>query len=153
MQKVIKTLTVSALLLAVTSCSSLKFPGVYRISVQQGNIVDQEMIDQLRVGMTRRQVRFVMGSPLIEDTFNPNRWDYYYSLRTGDGRLLDRHIKLTFDGETLAAFEGDLEATMPSLSPEEVKKEVDREDTAMPQDLFDDVMQDEDADVEPSDEP
>lgn len=153
MQKVIKTLTVSALLLAMTSCSSLKFPGVYRISVQQGNIVDQEMVDQLEVGMTRRQVRFVMGSPLIEDTFNPDRWDYYYSLRTGDGRVFTRHLKLLFEGDTLASFDGDLESETPSLSPEEVKKEVENEDTAMPEDLFEDVLQDEDAEVEPAEEP
>lgn len=67
-------------LLALAGCS---FPGVYKIDIQQGNVVTQDMIDQLRPGMTRRQVRFIMGNPLIQDTFNTNRWDYLYSLQPG----------------------------------------------------------------------
>ena len=70
-------------LLALAGCS---FPGVYKIDIQQGNVVTQDMIDQLRPGMTRRQVRFIMGNPLIQDTFNTNRWDYLYSLQPGGGK-------------------------------------------------------------------
>src|SRR5690606_17744119 len=64
--------------LAIAGCS---FPGVYKIDIQQGNVVTQDMINQLRPGMTRRQVRFIMGNPMITDTFHPNRWDYLYSIQ------------------------------------------------------------------------
>ncbi len=141
MQKVINTAILGALLLAIAGCSSLKFPGVYRINVQQGNIIDQEMVEQLEIGMTRRQVRFVMGTPLIEDTFNPNRWDYYYSLRRGDGSLSDKHIQLNFDGDVLASMEGDLEPETPEVSPEEVKEEVDNQGAEMPEDPFEAIEQ------------
>ena len=60
-------------LFALAGCS---FPGVYKVDIQQGNVVTQDMIDQLRPGMTRKQVRFIMGNPLITDTFHANRWDY-----------------------------------------------------------------------------
>jgi outer membrane protein assembly factor BamE len=144
MQKVINALVFSALLVALAGCSSLKFPGVYRISVQQGNIIDQEMVDQLEIGMTRRQVRFIMGSPLIEDTFNPNRWDYYYSLRRGDdGELSTKHVKLIFEGDSLASLEKDIDTPPPSVSPEEVKEEVDQEDAVMPEDPFKEIEQEE----------
>ncbi|MEE4108553.1 MAG: outer membrane protein assembly factor BamE, partial [Halieaceae bacterium] len=59
--------------LATSGCGFVGFPGVYKIDVEQGNLVDQKMIEQLQPGMSRRQVRFIMGSPLVEDTFNPNR--------------------------------------------------------------------------------
>jgi len=65
-------------LLALAGCS---FPGVYKIDIQQGNVVTQDMIDQLRPGMTRRQVRFIMGNPLLTDTFHADRWDYLYSIQ------------------------------------------------------------------------
>lgn len=55
-------------LLALAGCS---FPGVYKIDIQQGNVVTQDMIDQLRPGMTRRQVRFIMGNPLIQTPSTP----------------------------------------------------------------------------------
>ncbi len=66
-----------------SACGFVGFPGVYKINVEQGNIVTQEMVDQLKPGMNRRQVRFILGTPLIEDTFNQNRWDYLYVKRNG----------------------------------------------------------------------
>ncbi|HCL77559.1 MAG TPA: outer membrane protein assembly factor BamE, partial [Pseudomonas sp.] len=70
-------------LFALAGCS---FPGVYKVDIQQGNVVTQDMIDQLRPGMTRSQVRFIMGSPLITDTFHASRWDYLYSIQPGGGQ-------------------------------------------------------------------
>ena len=75
-------------LVLLSGCSgSLSFLSAYRINIEQGNIVTPEMIEQLQPGMTRRQVRFVMGTPLIEDTFNTDRWDYRYFLRNGNKTL------------------------------------------------------------------
>jgi len=92
-------------LLALAGCS---FPGVYKIDIQQGNVVTQDMIDQLRPGMTRRQVRFIMGNPLLADTFHADRWDYLYSLQPGGGERQQERIALFFNGnDQLASLSGD----------------------------------------------
>lgn len=83
-------------LLLFSACAALLLSSclsVYKMEVQQGNVVTQEMIDKLQPGMTRSQVRFVLGSPMITDAFHPERWDYYYFLRrtneeTGEARQL-----------------------------------------------------------------
>ncbi len=95
-------LLILAISLASTSCSSLRFPGVYRIDVGQGNLITKEMLDKLRLGMTPRQVEYVMGSPMIADTFHPERWDYIYSLETGKGILVQNQLTLYFENERLA---------------------------------------------------
>ena len=101
--RLIMALVFSSLL---TACA--EFPGVYKIDVEQGNIITQEMVDQLRPGMTKRQVRFVLGSPMIEDTFNQHRWDYVYTiLRKGKNRDEER-ISVFFDAsDRLEYFTGD----------------------------------------------
>lgn len=86
--------------------SNFGFPGVYRIDVEQGNIVTSEMIEQLKPGMSRRQVRFVMGTPLVEDTFNPDRWDYRYTLRNGVDTLEESRLSVYFDGDKLVNVTG-----------------------------------------------
>src|ERR1700712_34635 len=101
-------------LLALAGCS---FPGVYKIDIQQGNVVTQDMIDQLRPGMTRRQVRFIMGNPLLVDTFHPNRWDYLYSLQPGGGERQQERISIFFNGtDQLAGLSGDF---MPGVSKDQ----------------------------------
>ena len=98
-------------LLALAGCS---FPGVYKIDIQQGNVVTQDMIDQLRPGMTRRQVRIIMGNPLIQDTFHTNRWDYLYSLQPGGGERQQERISIFFnENDQLASLSGDF---MPGVS-------------------------------------
>ncbi|MBD1553779.1 outer membrane protein assembly factor BamE [Pseudomonas typographi] len=98
-------------LLALAGCS---FPGVYKIDIQQGNVVTQDMIDQLKPGMTRRQVRFIMGNPLIIDTFHPNRWDYLYSMMPGGAARQQERVSLYFtESDQLASLSGDF---MPGVS-------------------------------------
>jgi outer membrane protein assembly factor BamE len=82
-----------------TGCSLPQFPSVHKVDIQQGNIVDQEMIDKLRPGMTKSQVRFVLGTPLVADTFNQSRWDYYYSRKTPDGKVTQEQVTIFFDAE------------------------------------------------------
>ena len=65
-----RTLLISLAIACLSACSFVGFPGVYKIDVEQGNIITQEMADQLQPGMSRRQVRFILGTPLVEDTFN-----------------------------------------------------------------------------------
>jgi outer membrane protein assembly factor BamE len=92
------------------------FPGVYRIDIPQGNVITQEMVDQLRPGLTKRQVTFILGTPLIRDTFDQDRWDYLYSYQPGGGERVQERITVFFDdnGE-LTHFEGDFEQTPENL--------------------------------------
>lgn len=95
------------LLLLIGGCGYFQFPGVYKLYIQQGNIVTEEMVDQLQVGMTKRQVRYVMGTPLIEDTFHTDRWDYLWSLKDPRGKIEKQTFTVYFDGDNLSRFEGD----------------------------------------------
>ena len=97
----------------VAGCSFDSVVGVvdpYRIDIRQGNYVDQEMLSQLRRGMSRDQVRYVLGSPLVVDMFRNDRWDYVYSLRSGRSEAQQRVISLYFEGDVLDRLEGDVEA-------------------------------------------
>ncbi|GLS26851.1 outer membrane protein assembly factor BamE [Marinibactrum halimedae] len=113
------TLFAAAALLALgTGCSYLKFPGVYRITIQQGNVVTQEMVDQLEMGMTKRQVRYVLGTPLIDDPFNHDRWDYYYSFVNPRGKTYQRSLYALFENDQLTHVHVSDEYTLPeNLQP------------------------------------
>lgn len=104
------TCTVLFITLFSSGCSYVKFPGVYRVPVQQGNIIDKEKVDQLEPGMTKRQVQFVMGAPLINDLFTQDRWDYVYQFRRGDETLRSRRLTVFFENDQLVRFEGDYES-------------------------------------------
>ena len=80
---------------------------IIQIDVEQGNIVTQEMADQLKPGMSRRQVRFILGTPLVEDTFNQDRWDYPYVKRNGNTVLSESRLTVIFDGDSLLTVTGD----------------------------------------------
>jgi outer membrane protein assembly factor BamE len=85
-----------------------KLPGVYRIDIQQGNIIEQEMLDKLRPGMDKNQVRFIMGTPAIADPFHADRWEYLFTMSKGGRRREQRHITLYFEDEKLAYIDGDV---------------------------------------------
>lgn len=91
--------------LALAACA--EFPGVYKIDIEQGNIITQDMVDQLKPGMSRSQVRYIMGTPLITDTFDQNRWDYLYSIQRKGKKREQEHLILTFDGDKLMSIRGD----------------------------------------------
>lgn len=101
------TLILLTLSVVLGGCSYFQFPGVYRIYVQQGNIVTDEMVDKLEQGMTRRQVRYILGTPLVEDSFHTNRWDYIWTLKYPNGDTERQLFTVYFDGEQLSRFEGD----------------------------------------------
>lgn len=99
--------SLSLVILTLSACSKDKIPGVYRIDIQQGNQVTQEMLSKLEPGMTKSQVSFVMGTPMLIDVFHPNRWDYIYSFHPGNGSREQRRITLYFDEtETLDYIDG-----------------------------------------------
>ena len=109
--RIIRSFTLASLLTVLVGCS---FPGVHKIDIQQGNVITQDMVDQLRPGMTTRQVRFIMGTPLITDTFHRNRWDYLYSIQIAGGTRQQERISLIFDdNQQLLGLAGDF---MPGIS-------------------------------------
>ena len=116
MQKTKALLTAAICSVMLTGCTAsteggsrlISFPGAYKIDIQQGNVVTQEMVNQLRPGMTRAQVQYVMGTPLLEDSFNRDRWDYVQSNQPGGGDRTQTVVTVIFEGDNLASVEGDL---------------------------------------------
>lgn len=91
-----------------TILNSCALPRVYKVTVQQGNVITQQMVDSLKPGMTREQVAFVMGEPVIKNPFDQDRWDYVYTLRV-PGVVEDRmKMSLFFTDGLLSHFVGDL---------------------------------------------
>lgn len=83
----------------------------YRMEVQQGNFISQAMVSQLKEGMTREQVRFVLGSPLVIDPFREDRWDYVYTRTAANSsRTETRRLSVIFANDLLARLEGDIAA-------------------------------------------
>ncbi|MFK7831258.1 MAG: outer membrane protein assembly factor BamE [Congregibacter sp.] len=107
MKRPLLLLLFTTICLSHSGCGFVGFPGVYKINVEQGNLVDQEMIEQLKPGMNRRQVRFIMGSPLVEDTFHTNRWDYPYVIRNGADIIREAQVSIIFEGDNLKGIRGD----------------------------------------------
>jgi outer membrane protein assembly factor BamE len=85
----------------------------YRVDVQQGNFISREMVDQLKEsmkhkeGVTREQVRFALGTPLLTDMFHADRWDYYFRLKKGRGELISSRVTVFFNDNRLVRIEGD----------------------------------------------
>lgn len=104
-----KPLAIASLLMLLTACSSFEFPGVYRLKVDQGNIITQEMVDQLELGMSRSQVEYVMGTPLIRDTFSPDRWDYLYVVNKGSEREERHELTAFFENDRLVKIVTDVQ--------------------------------------------
>ena len=120
-----KSVTLACLLLlfaTLSACSYFRFPGVYRLEIQQGNIITQEMIDQLKPGMTKRQVNFVLGTPLIMDTFHTDRWDYLYTLRNRNGETRQEKLTVYFEDDKLTHFDGDFRPTVAAENQGEEEK-------------------------------
>ncbi len=107
-------------LVGCNNVGSMDFPGVYKIGIAQGNIITQEMVDQLRPGMTKRQVIFVMGTPLVRDPYHQDRWDYIYSFQPGGGVRGQESISVFFIDDELVSFTGDFVPTDSLIPTEEV---------------------------------
>ena len=105
----LRTASLVALLL-VAGCGVPRIPGItpYKPDIQQGNFVSQEMVQQLKAGMTREQVRFLLGTPLLTDIFHADRWDYIYWREATDGKRESRKLALFFTDGKLARMEGDV---------------------------------------------
>lgn len=100
-------LTASVLALALTACGTTNWGFPYRPDVQQGNWITSEQVAQLQKGMSREQVRFILGTPTLQDIFRTNRWDYPYYNKPGYGEEQERKFTVWFDGDSLLRWEGD----------------------------------------------
>jgi len=103
-------LCLAALTATLEACSASYVPGIlrpYRPDVQQGNIVTKDMVEQLRPGMTRDQVRFLLGTPMLTDIFHQDRWDYTYYLRRKNGDTQIRKLSVMFADGKLDRFNSD----------------------------------------------
>lgn len=90
-------------LAALSGCG--RYP--YKIDVPQGNIIAPKQLETLALGMTRNQVRFVLGTPLVADPFHPDRWDYFYSLKR-DGKIVEsRRLTAVFQDDKLTEVRGE----------------------------------------------
>ncbi len=97
-----RTLLIIAVILTLSACS------VYRIDIQQGNTLDPGQVSQLKADMTASQVRFLLGTPLLEDPFHPGRWDYIYDFKPGsqsDKPPLRKHLVLFFKQDKLVTID------------------------------------------------
>jgi len=100
----------SLLFASLAGCGVPRIPGItpYQPEIQQGNYVSQEMIAQVKPGMTREQVRFLLGTPLLTDIFHADRWDYVYWREAENGKRESRRLALFFDDGKLARIAGDV---------------------------------------------
>ena len=130
----------SALFLLV-SCANPRLPGtkflninelpfVHKIDIQQGNVITQNMLGQLEIGMEKKRIEYIMGTPSIKHTFDSSTWDYFFSLRHKDKYTESRRITLHFDNtENLAFISGNVQAsetTIPVKKFKDVKVAVPR---------------------------
>ncbi|MCW8882888.1 MAG: outer membrane protein assembly factor BamE [Sedimenticola sp.] len=118
MQKLLIYWVCGASLLA-TGCSSIKeasnaipdalnkLPLIHRPDIQQGNVVSQETINKLKPGMSKSQVSYLLGTPMLVDVFHQDRWDYFYSMKKGSDQRQQERVALHFTDDRLTRIEGD----------------------------------------------
>lgn len=110
------------LLLLLTACSNVPDLGTaispYRVDVRQGNYVSQDMVARLKAGMTRDQVRFALGTPLVSDIFHADRWDYVYRFQPGKGPVQQRRLIVYFEDNKLVRVGGDVVAETDASAAE-----------------------------------
>lgn len=92
--------------LFLVGCATLLEPWVYKINIQQGNVVEKEQFELLSKGMTKEQVAFVLGTPIVKDSFNTNRWDYVYNLKTASGKVYKDNLYVMFENNRLVKMGG-----------------------------------------------
>ena len=90
----------------LSACSGRSLLNVHRPPVEQGNLYERKSINQLKLGMNQEQVRYIMGTPMLQDPFNQGRWDYYYSFANNRNQTVKQyHLVLLFEDNTLVTIE------------------------------------------------
>ena len=115
------------LALLCASCNA-SLPSIkpYKMDIQQGNVVTSKMMLQLKPGMTKSQVRYIMGTPLIQDGFHPDRWDYFYQMRKAGKIIEQRRVIMEFENDALKRVRGDVipagsDPAVPESQPSDTK--------------------------------
>ncbi len=114
-----------AALLVVSGCGYVR---PYKIEINQGNFVTQEQVDKLKTGMTRTQVRSLLGPPLIESAFHANRWDYHFTLERRGQALSDHRVAVTFEGDALKTWDAKAVPKAPVIERDPALAPVERKD-------------------------
>ena len=112
------------LLIVLAGCKQVPMlPGItpHKIDIQQGNYVTQDMVAKLKPGMSKSQVRFALGTPLIVDPFHTDRWDYIYVLQKGGRVAEQRRIVVVFQDDKLLRIDGDIVPSAAAAAPESTK--------------------------------
>jgi len=110
----------SLCLLSGCGISNIKIPKLYKVAIQQGNVITQDMVDKLKPGMTRRQVAFVMGEPVIQDPFDDTKWVYLYSIDVPGVFSQESRLILFFDeNDLLTVISGDYAPSEATAEQEE----------------------------------
>jgi outer membrane protein assembly factor BamE len=128
MKQAVLLWSLGSCLLAMGGCSSRFMPDpdniplVYKIDVQQGNVVTQDMLAQLTPGMEKNKVRFIMGTPLLIDAFHQDRWDYVYTTQEGGGSRAQRNVALFFKNDRLERVEGNVKTAQGKIMREQRKE-------------------------------
>lgn len=128
--------------LTLASCSTVfSYLPIYTLEIQQGNIVDQNMVDQLRPGMNKRQVLYIMGSPMLVDAFHKNRWDYIYSDKPKeDEDKVQKEISLFFENDQIVGVRGDMKpSAVPVIKPS-LETTVDVPKRDLDETIWDDIV-------------
>ena len=99
---------ITVVLMFAVGCTSLRFPGVYRIDIPQGNFVTAEMLEQLEQGMSQDHVRHILGAPTLTDPFTPDQWFYLMTYRPGQGDVLKQQVTVFFEQDAYSHYEGEV---------------------------------------------
>ena len=113
-------LALALVLAAATGCSSNRWGFPYKTSVQQGNWITKDQVTLLRPGMSREQVRFALGTPMLVSALHANRWDYPYYYRANNGKIEERTLTVFFNGSALETWRGD---EQPEMQPFQIARE------------------------------
>lgn len=125
----LRRFAITSLFLTLTACSSFEFPGAYKLPIDQGNIITGEMVSQLDVGMSRSQVEYILGSPLIRDTFSPNRWDYLFTLDDRENKVERHQLTVFFENDRVSHYETDVKPEQeqaPGNAPDTLVEEAEK---------------------------
>ena len=124
---IVRLLSFAALILIQSACIK-----THRIDIQQGNVITDSEISRLTPGMTKREVRYILGTPLVVDPFHQNRWDYFYSLEVRGKETIQRRITIVFENDQMKEILGDVATNTEAAEEEElggtIVKESQRED-------------------------
>ncbi len=134
MRIMLATIVCTSLVLAGCSFKRPRLPRVHKLTVQQGNVINQGMIDKLKPGMTRSQVAFVMGEPVVRNSFNDDRWDYVYTIELPGVYSTTQTVSLYFVDEQLAYFTGDLVPSRVREAAETAQAEAAEEEASQDSD-------------------